>query len=45
MSKFSKAFTDNAKDLDIVIPMYNLRENSKNYFITSASWRIVIEAK
>ena len=28
---------DNAKDLDVVIPVYNLIEYSDNYFATSGS--------
>ena len=35
ISKISIIFTDNAEDLDIVLPMYNLLEYSSNYFMTS----------
>ena len=28
-------FTNNAEDLDIAMPMYNLLENSDNYSMTS----------
>ena len=31
VSKINNTLIDNAEDLDIVIPMYNLREHSKNY--------------
>ena len=31
ISKINNALVDNAKDLDIVMPMYNLLEYSKNY--------------
>ena len=30
-------FLDNAEDLGIVTPMYNLLESNNNYFITSGS--------
>ena len=29
---------DNAEDLDVVMPMYNLLEYSKNYRTTTGSW-------
>ena len=35
ISKINNAFIDNAKDFDIVIPMYNLLEYSDNYPMTS----------
>ena len=35
ISKFSNTFIDNAKDLDIVMPIYNLLEYSKNHSKTS----------
>ena len=35
---------DNAEDLDIVMPMYNLLEYSQNYSITS-NYGIIIEMK
>ena len=36
-SKINGAFVENAEDLDIVMPMYNLLEYSKNYSTTSGS--------
>ena len=35
ISKINNVLTDNAEDLDIVIPMYNLNEYSENYPKTS----------
>ena len=32
-----KTFTDNAEDLDSVMPMYNFLQYSNNYFMTSGS--------
>ena len=37
ISKINGALVENAEDLDIVIPMCNLVEDSKNYSKTSAS--------
>ena len=37
ISKINGVLVENAEDLDIVMPMYNLLEYSKNYSITSAS--------
>ena len=37
ISEINNTQTDNAKDIDIVIPMYNLIEYSDNYWKTSAS--------
>ena len=37
ISKINNTFIDNAEDLDIVMPMYNLLEYSDNYSITSRS--------
>ena len=37
ISKINNTLIDNAEDLDIVIPMYNLDEYSKNYSKTSGS--------
>ena len=37
MSEFNNTQVDNAKDIDIVIPMYNLTEYSDNYAKTSGS--------
>ena len=38
ISKINNAFIDNAEDLDIVMPMYNLLEYSGNYSKASASF-------
>ena len=37
ISKVNGVFIENAEDLDIVMPMYNLLEYSKNYLKTSGS--------
>ena len=37
MSKINSTLIANAEDLDTVMPMYNLLEYSKNYFMTSGS--------
>ena len=37
MSEINNAQVDNAKDIDIVMPMYNLIEYSDNYAKTSGS--------
>ena len=37
ISKINSALIDNAEDLDIVMPMYNLLEYSQNYSLTSRS--------
>ena len=37
IAKISSIFVDNAEDLDVVIPLYNLLEYSDNYSITSGS--------
>ena len=37
ISKINNTLIDNAEDLDIVIPMYNLLEYSENYSMTSGS--------
>ena len=37
VSKISGALIDNTKDLDIMMPMYNLIKYSKNYSKTSGS--------
>ena len=39
ISKINSTFIDNAEDLDIVMPMYNLLEYSDNYTVTSGSFR------
>ena len=36
--KINNTFIDNAKDLDIIMPMYNLLEYICNYFMTSGSF-------
>ena len=38
ISKINNVLTDNAEDLDIVLPMYNLLEYSKNYRKTTGSF-------
>ena len=38
ISKINNVLIDNAEDLDIVMPMYNLLEYSKNYRKTTASF-------
>ena len=39
ISKFNSTLIDNSEDLDIVMPIYNLLENSQNYSMTSeSSW-------
>ena len=37
ISKIINALIDNAEDLDVVMPMYNLIEHSKNYRKTTGS--------
>ena len=37
ISKIQNTFLDNAEDLDIVMPMYNLLEYSDNYYSTLGS--------
>ena len=37
ITKTNNIFIDNAEDLDIVIPMYNLLEHSDNYSMISGS--------
>ena len=37
ISKINSTLIDNAEDLDIVMPMYNLLEYSQNYSMTSGS--------
>ena len=39
ISKINNTQVDNAKDIDIVMPMYNLIEYSANYYKTSGSLR------
>ena len=38
MSRMNNKDTDNAQDIDIVMPMYNLNEYSDNYPKTSGNW-------
>ena len=38
VSKINNTFIDNAEDLDVVMPMYNLLEYSKNYWKTTGSF-------
>ena len=38
ISKISNVLIDNAEDLDVVMPMYNLMEYSKNYRKTTGAW-------
>ena len=38
VSKINNTFIDNAEDLDVVMPMYNLLEYSKNYSKTTGSF-------
>ena len=37
ISKINSTLIDNAEDLDIAIPMYNLLEYSQNYFMTTGN--------
>ena len=44
ISKVNGVLVENAEDLDIAMPMYNLLEYSKNYSKTSASlWNYCID--
>ena len=38
ISKANHVLIDNAEDLDVVMPMYNLMEYSKNYWKTTGAW-------
>ena len=38
ISKINNIFIDNAEDLDVVMPMYNLLKYSKNYSKTTGSF-------
>ena len=38
ISKINNVLIDNAEDLDVVMPMYNLIEYSKNYWKTTGAW-------
>ena len=37
MSKINNTFIDNAEDLAVIMPMYNLSEYSDNYYMTSGN--------
>ena len=44
ISKNNNTLTENVEDLDIVMAMHNLSENSGNYFMTSGSlWNYYID--
>ena len=43
VSKINNTFIDNAEDLDVAIPMYNLLEYSKNYSKTTGVFGITTE--
>ena len=44
ISEINNKHVDNAKDIDIVMPMYNLTEHSDNYAITSGSlWQYSLD--
>ena len=43
ISEINNTQVDNAKDIDIVVPMYNLIEYSDNYAKTSGSYGNIIE--
>ena len=38
ISRINNVLINNAEDLDVVMPMYNLLEHSKNYRKTLGSW-------
>ena len=35
VSKINNTFIDNVEDLDIIMPMYNMLEDSHNYFMSA----------
>ena len=39
LSEINNTLVDNVKDIDIIMPMYNLMEYSNNYSKTSGSLR------
>ena len=44
ISKNNNTLTENVEDLDIVMAMHNLLENSDNYFMTSGNlWNYYID--
>ena len=43
ISEINNTQIDNAKDIDVVIPMYNLTEYNDNYSKTSESYSNIIE--
>ena len=45
ISKINNTLIDNAEDLNIVMPMYKLLEQSQNYAMKSEVRRIIIETK
>ena len=45
ISKINNTLIDNAEDLNIVMPMYKLLEQSQNYSMKSEVRRIIIETK
>ena len=45
ISKINSTLIDNAEDLNIVMPMYKLLEQSQNYSMKSEVRRIIIETK
>ena len=44
-SKINNAFTGNAESLDVVMPMYNLLEYNRNYYMISGACQSFIEIK
>ena len=44
ISKINNVLIDNAKDLDVVMPMYNLLEYSKNYRKATGSLPIIMQS-
>ena len=45
ISKVNNTFIENAENLDIVMPMYNLLDYSDNYFMTSGICGVIIETE
>ena len=43
ISKINNVLIDNTKDIDVVMPMYNLLECSKNYRKTTGNFAIITE--
>ena len=44
ISKINNVLIDNAEDLDVVMPMYNLLEYSKNYRKATGSLPIIMQS-